>query len=356
MSARNHLALGVMAGALFVGIGCDTDQSFLFPEPIEGVDGVQHLGLIAPIALEGEDGADDPTVEDVQGQIIYGEVGPTGSTATGGVTFEFVGVGGDVCIFIDPELVFWNQSVSPTTAVAQYSEPDNSFDDADLDLRAGQKIFYTGTPAVAIGGFEIRFDDSLGNEVPLDLIECSRADRFGDPGGLAGRGTPEFCTLNETFVGVEYTVVLEAWATPLDDDRAGYGLLFTQGPCSDMFDFFGASDAENDEIAERECIIKGEGIRPGAEQGARAAAAGLPSPTWLGQAEVPSWEGSKAFEQAFCDKEVDLYCKKERRRTREDGELPCSWELDASDEELSTSYQRCFCGDVIDTPKAGGGQ
>ena len=33
---------------------------------------------------------------------IYGEIGPNGSTELGGVTADFEGTGGSVCVFVDP--------------------------------------------------------------------------------------------------------------------------------------------------------------------------------------------------------------------------------------------------------------
>ncbi len=295
--------------ALLAG-ACDIDQAFLFPEPIEGVAGVQDLGLIAPVVL------DSP--EAVAEAIIYGEIGPTGSAVLGGLTFEFEGIGGSLCLWVDPETVFWNESVSPTQPSPIWSEPDNVFDDGDLDLTGGLSVYYTGTPGERIGGFEVRYEDRLGNNVPVDLNLCSQQDYFGTGRGHAGRGFPEFCTIPDTLVGVRYTAVLEAFSAPLDDDRLGYGLILSEGPCTAQSGFTGPNLREfmgaTADVESWECVISGESIVPGSSQGDAARALELPSPTWLGVGEVPSWPRSVDAEAAFCALEAAEFCLQERER------------------------------------------
>ena len=48
--------------------------------------------------------------------------------------------------------------------VEQYLYPDNVFDDGDLDLFAGFSVYYSGSPGVEIGNFQILFEDALGNQ------------------------------------------------------------------------------------------------------------------------------------------------------------------------------------------------
>jgi hypothetical protein len=338
--------LGALAAIALLG-GCDIDQSFLFPVPIDGVPGVQDIGFVTPVKLT--------TPDEVRQQVIYGEIGPTGSAELGGVTFQFYGVGGTLCVFVDPETVYWNQSVSPSDPDAEYSQIDNFYDDGDLDLYVGETVYYTGTPGERLGNFQVRYEDSLGNTVPIDLGSCVQKAYNGANGGHAGRSTAEYCTISDTLPGVKYTVMMHAFSTPLDDDRLGYGLLVTEGACSGgsvgqgLIEFMGA-DADKTTAFSLECVIQGESIEPGHEQGAAAKAYGLTegTPTWIGD-EVPTWEGSIPFEKAFCDREVNKFCKTERKDVDEAGET-CAWEQDITKDE---SLTRCYCGDPADAPSGG---
>ncbi|MCB9682439.1 MAG: hypothetical protein H6733_13325 [Alphaproteobacteria bacterium] len=333
------MGLPLVAGGLLVGTACDLDQSFLFPDPIEDVPGVVDLGNLTPVPLS--------TRLNVQDQVIYGELGPTGTALTGGATFTFDGIGGSVCVWVDPELAYWNQSVSPADPVAEWSQPDNVFDDGDIDLTGGLSVYYTGTPGVEIGDFEVRYQDDLGNVVPIQLVECVNTDEyFGNPGAHSGRGSPEFCTLSNTLAGTSYTIVMSAWSLPLDDDRLAYGLLVTEGSCEDLRDFMGTGGANRQGD---ECLITGEAIIPGQEQGIDAAGLGLPGPTWLGSDEPDNWSDSEAFEDAFCSFTLRDYCRAERQQITRQG-LTCAWENDAS---IAGNGERCFCGDLSDTPSGG---
>ena len=165
MSRISLIGLPVVGVGLLLGTACDLDQSFLFPDPIEGVPGIVDLGQLTPVALNNS--------ADVLDQVIFGEIGPTGTAELGGATFEFEGTDGSVCVWVDSELVHWNQSVSPSDQVPEWSQPDNPFDDGDLELSGGLSVYYTGTPGEQIGDFQVRYEDSLGNIVPIELIEES---------------------------------------------------------------------------------------------------------------------------------------------------------------------------------------
>lgn len=312
------------------------ERDLLFPGAVEGVPGVVHLGVLTPF-----DATDPDTVAD---NVVYHEVGPTGTTLYGGVTFDFLGTGGDICLWVDPELVSWTQSVAPAAPVEQWAFPDNIFDDGDLDVRGGLSVYYSGVPGETVGNFAVDYRDALGNVVPIDLVECFiQTDRLGSTPGTAGRGTPEYCTIFNTIESVSYTVLMETFSTPQDDDRLGYGLVLSNGGCEELL-LATATAVQSDG---EECVIVGEGIEPGNEQGSRAAEAGLPSPSWIGD-EVPSWGGSIAFEEAFCNGELASFCDDERDRMR-DGAISCSWQFEANDE----NGDRCYCGDLADTPRAG---
>ena len=355
MMHTRWMGLPLVGATLAMGLGCDIDESFLFPDPIEGVPGVVHLGTLEPI--------DITTADEVAQQVIYSEVGPTGTAELGGFTFEFEGFNGDACVFVDPELLFWNQAVAASGANAEYNQPDNVFDDGDLDLNTGFSVYYTGTPDERIGGFRARDEDALGNQVPIELIACDIVSEVGDqlPGARAGRGSPEYCTISNTLVGVKYTVVMEAFSLPFDDHRLGFGLLFTKGACAapatggasgpgsdgpqGLLDVMGATAGTTTE----ECVITGESLKPNNPlglHGPKAAAAGLPSPSWLGD-EATSWEGSIDFENAYCDGGLAQFCRNERRRVNQAG-LRCS-----DEEEPGEDLVRCFCGDPLDTPSGG---
>jgi len=321
-------------------VGCDNDQTVFYQAAIEGVPGIVHLGTLTPVPLT--------TVEEVQAQVIYGELGPTGTPLPGGVTFNLEGRGGSMCIFVDPELASWNTSVSQNDPIRNFTFPDNNYDDGDLELFGGYSVFYTGTPGQRIGNFEVPFEDALGNLFVQNLVECSLEGAVR--GGLsvkAGRAVPEFCDLANTIEGVTYTIVLQTFSVPIDDNRLGYGLVVTEGTCAQFNNLFAGAAQE---AYGRECIIRGESIRPGEEQGARAKEAGLPAPTWIGD-ERPTWPQSEAFEEAFCNETLRGFCNNEKSSLAATGDS-CSWEV--APEDVSGELRRCYCGDELDLPSAGG--
>jgi hypothetical protein len=369
---RKMLAVAALLG---IGSACDYTGDWLFAGAVEGLPAIVHLGLITPVDIvdcpdgiaEGEISYDeacdtdgDGVTEGVNGQeainsaVIYGEVGPTGTPEQGGVTFDVLGTGGNVCVWVDPELVFWNQSVAANNPATRYSFPDNIFDDGDLDLAAGFSVYYTGTPGEVVGDFEVQYKDSLGETIPVNLTECQiENDYFESGNSHSGRGAPEYCTLFNTLEGVSYTVVMSTWSTPLDDDRLSYGLLVANGRCKELRE----TGELSGEGAVDECLIRGESLLPSdyreTEQGDAAAALGLPSPSWIG-AEVPSWGGSVEHELDFCNDEANKNCRSERNANVETGQT-CSWQEPPSPDvegELNDA-RRCYCGNEDDTPTGG---
>lgn len=299
-------------------VGCDYTGDWLFARPTDA-EPIVELGVLTP--------ADVTTVVEVADAILYGEVGATGSAVRGGVTFSFAGTGGSVCVWVDPELAFFNQSVSALQPVAPYLYPDNVFDDGDLDLFAGFSVYYSGSPGVEVGNFRILYEDALGNQVPIQLNECTIAGMGTSSGGHAGRGSPEYCTLSATQPGVSYTVLMETWSTPLDDDILNYGLLLVNGTCTSL-----VRQAGN---VTDECVITGEA---------------RPDP------ESEPYEGSREFEAAYClatqgvDGGLQLvdYCENEAK------EKDCDRTVDPDVADGPTGTDRCFCGDPADSPKVGG--
>jgi hypothetical protein len=286
---------------LLSAVACDYTGDWLFAGAVEDAPGVVHLGDVAPVEVTN--------INDIRAATIYGEVGPTGSVAMGGVTFTFVGNGGDVCVWVDPELAFWSQSVSPLSPNEKWNYPDNVFDDGDIDLFAGFAVYYTGSPGETIGDFRIQYEDSLGNKVPVELNECTIAGSRESSGGHSGRGAPEFCTMSNTVPDVSYMVLMETFSTPLDDDRMGYGLLLANGNCDDVLGLSGMA---------QECVITGEAIDP--ETG-------------------DTWDGSVLFEETFCDAAATM---------------PAFCENEAATRDCTDPDQRCYCGDPTDVPTGGG--
>jgi hypothetical protein len=304
------MKIGVVSAALVVSAACDYTGDWLFAGQVEGVPGVTHLGEIVP--------SDIASAVDIDAVAVYGEVGPTGTSDKGGVTFTFEGTGSHVCVWVDPELVFWNQSVAARRRTERYAYPDNVFDDGDLDLFAGLAAYYNGSPGEQLGDFEVRYEDSLGNPVTVALNECTIASLNASSGGHSGRGAPEYCTIFNTQPGVDYLVLMEAWSTPLDDDVLGYGLLVANGGCENIP---GGGTPE--------CVILGEGVEPHSS--------GSPGP-WIGLDNVPSRAGSQGFEEIFCDSETSMadFCLTE-----------------AAQNNCTDPDEGCFCGNPEDTPSPG---
>jgi hypothetical protein len=308
--------------------GCDYTGDWLFPQATE-VAGIMDLGSLEPDVVT--------TLDEARAAIRYGEIGATGTAQVGGMSFEFTGTGGSVCVWVDPETVYWNQSVATQAPRAWWSYPDNHDDDGDIDLYAGVSVYYSGSPGSEIGNFEVRYADALGNEIPVEFNECVITSEELEVGSHAGRGMAEFCALKNTQLGVDYTVVLETFSAPNDDNRLGYGLLFVEGDCSELKDIVQDNDLDSEE-----CLIVGESIMPGHGHDYEA------DPFLArGYAEVEplAWPLSTDVETAFCGAErakLGLYefCEGE--------EIRVPFRRDCDDPEI-----RCFCGDLRETPTGG---
>jgi hypothetical protein len=292
-------------------------------------------GLLVPV--------DITSVADVRAATIYGEVGPNADSLPSGVTFEFLGTGGDVCAFVDPELVFWNQSVSQLAPVRQFRFPDNPYDDGDLDLRAGLSVYYRGTPGASMGGFEVQYTDDLGNDVEVSLVSCIQESDYDDNlEPYAGRGTPEYCTIRNTQPGVSYTVALEAVSLPRDDGRLSFGIVLANGECDGSPSALIPTVTDqglSDQPVHQECVVVGEALPPLPEgQGAHL---------YYGYEDGRSYEGSEQFEELFCTDEVFAFCQEEFRTLRDAGS---SCDYTGVDGDPA---RRCFCGDRDETPNPG---
>lgn len=324
--------------------GCDYSAEFLFTGQIEGVEDV--------LVIPNQDGeryhvpANITSHDDIAANAIFAEVSQSTAAALGGATLEFVGTGDSVCVWVDPELAFWSTAVapSPTELGRQYSYPDNPFDDGDIDLAGGLSVFYTGSPGEAMGDFVVYYEDELGNEVPVELVECAPSNSavVSSAYGGAGKAYPENCTFANTQPGVAYTVALTAWSIPLDDDRLSFGVLLANGPCSNL-ESITAGEFEqarqNANAAQlRECVILGEALKP-EDAGPH-----------YGRPNEQVWEGSMEFEKAFCRLEgydrLDLWCESEASAKAEI-DVKCDWQAAAD------ADSRCYCGDLNDLPNPG---
>ena len=98
------------------------------------------------------------------------------------MTFDFVGTGGEVCIWVDPEVAYWSQALSPQPSQIdrKWAFPDNTFDDGDIDLFAGQSVYYTGSPGETIGDFVGRL---RGQPRQRDPDSARGLSEPGRPGG-----------------------------------------------------------------------------------------------------------------------------------------------------------------------------
>ena len=335
MRCTTPASLGAVA--LLLATGCDYTGDWLFAGEVEGVPGVWHLEdqeqrLIEPRIIE--------SYEELQEATIYAEVGPSGTTELGGVTLEFLGTGGDICVWVDPETVWWNQAVNPAPVgpAEPWTYPDNIYDDGDLDLYVGLSVYYTGSPGERLGDFVVSYEDSLGNEVPIQLAECRNVGQQEGIDAHAGRAMPEWCNIRDTQPGISYTAVLQTFSTPLDDDRLGFGVIVAEGACEDLRSLAGGAGFAATPYRLEECVIMGESMVPQKNDHG----------PWYGRSAITAWGESEAFEAHFCsDKNMRSYCRKEADEKLVSGGPGCSWELEPGEND------RCYCGDKTDTPQGG---
>jgi hypothetical protein len=321
------MKIKLLIACSFLGLAaCDYDGDRFYGEIYPHVPGVIHLGNEIPISAV-------TTPEEAQAAAFYSELGNMGSVARGGATLNFLGNGGAVCVWIDPETLRWNQSVSAASPLPHYSYPDNIFDDGDLDLFGGLSVYYNGSPGETVGNFEVKYEDKLGNPIPIEFNECIMQNYFNEPEGHAGRGHPEYCTLRNTIEGVPYTILLDQFLVPLDDDRLGYGVILAEGTCEDL-----KSTAD---VAGDECMILGESLKPvdASEHDYRD----TPIRAYgQQQASELAWNNSVTFEQLYCD-----------AATTQSTDLRDFCIDEAENNDCQSGDVRCFCGDPDATPSGG---
>ena len=127
---------------------------------------------------------------------FFGELGQAPLGTIGGATYTFVAPEnaslGEVCLTVDPETVFWAESINPINRDNEFGYPDHYDDDGDIDMFAGLSSYYNGSPGKELGDFTGYYTDSLGTTVEIEYGECFQT---GFPSGMntahAGRGTTE---------------------------------------------------------------------------------------------------------------------------------------------------------------------
>ena len=266
---------------LLLAAGCDREGGYYVAAPNPDYPFLQDLGEFRVVsteeqaaAFEGDDFvAYDPALlaEDDLGRpgVWYGGLGaPDDPSYYGGATFTFKGTGGSVCVVTDPELVFWNQAQSPAATTSDYLYVDNTTDDGDIDLDVGLSAYYTGSPGVEMGTFELVYTDPGGVDHSLSYSQCAQAGSQTFSGSHSGRSTVEYCTIDtEGLDGVSLTGVLNTFLLPLTDGVVHYAAAVFEGNCSalvasagDGIDecFFaresdGARDLTEDETSEDYC-------------------------------------------------------------------------------------------------------
>ncbi len=326
---------------LLLAAGCDYEPTWLYPVASEQAPALYEL-----FSEDGEPlvPADINDSTDAQKNTIYAEVGASLNAQKGGVTFNFVGTGGDVCVLVDPEGVTWTEAVSPRLDdnSRPWSYPDNLYDDGDIDIYGGLSVYYTGS-SDEIGDFKVSYEDPLGNPVEVSLSVCASTSLFETVNAHAGRSTVESCTLPQTDLGVEYTVVLETWSTPLDDDRLSFGLILANGDCGTLQSRLGFSG----DYHALECMIPGEALMP-TSQGPWYGKAAINDLIW--GAPVEGGMGYVDYEREFCEdiatSRIDQFCGDEADDVAADLSV-CSWFRGEED------AVHCFCGDPAWSPEPG---
>jgi hypothetical protein len=260
---------------VFIG-ACDRSGDDLIPSPSD-VPALVELGELSVIPSD--------VWADVGQRVeaaTYSQVGaPDEPMGESGVTLTFSGTGRGVCIFMDPEAVFWNQAVARRNPDEPYTWPDNFRDDGDLDLSAGLSSTYTGSPGIELGDFVGQYTDSLGNEVEIQYDECEGTGRNNQSPAHGGRAAPERCMIDTTGrEGIEYTVVLRTFALPIDDSILDFAVGITEALVSSSNAYY-CPDFD-------ECSLPGES-----------------------RADVPGDTNKDKFselEAAFCANKMSAYC------------------------------------------------
>jgi hypothetical protein len=214
-------------------LACDIDGRTL----VQGWD--PEAGAFRPVDVIDLDDLPDDERPDVDTGTYLGELGASypGDGDISGATLSFEGTGDRVCVLIDPQSVLHDDRMIDPSG-AEGPNPlmqDFPADDGDLDMLAGLASYYTGTPGAVMGDFVNEVVDDNGVARRVDLNLCLQRDDDGQPGGSAGRATPEACSF-ETLEAVPYRIALYVFSVPVDDDRLKYALEVRAGECPAVID------------------------------------------------------------------------------------------------------------------------
>jgi len=211
-------------------IGCDRDAGE-YRLVNSDVPPVIDMGTITPITeADGFHSGDGLAGFD---QVLYDQVGASSSGAVvSGATVQFMGTGDLVCIVVDPEAVYWVKTIDKDPPSEPYNYADRIEDDGDIDMFVGLSAYYNGSPGIEIGDFERPYTDALGVEHFLDYNECKQSGYNGTTGVHAGRGAVEYCQIDTTLhPGIPYTILLKAFALPIDDQTLNFGVAVVATAC-----------------------------------------------------------------------------------------------------------------------------
>lgn len=248
-----------MVLALALAAGCDRSGMELLPQPNDAFPAVLEIGELQVVTPESGSlfSPGDCNEQDADGayNCFYGQLSPTDGVTLGGATFNFKGTGGDVCVIVDPEALFWNQFISSSSSSLVWGYPDLDDDDGDLDLFGGLSSYYTGSPGLELGDFSGFYTDSLGREIEIDYVECfNESPYFEGEEAHAGRGAPEYCKIDTAGrEGILYTIVLETFSVPRDDGILSFGTVVLDGACGGAGGLSGVAGVS-------ECTMLGEAI------------------------------------------------------------------------------------------------
>lgn len=263
-------------------LGCDHTGFEFRPSPSDAPS-VADLGELVPLDVEEwKSGDRDPAA--FPGSITYAEVGADENPGNiTGATAHFRGTGGNVCLVVDPEAVYWARSLA-TTGAGRYEYDDDYTDDGDIDMDAGLTAFYTGSPGVEMGDFKSAYTDEVGVDHEIEFNACIQTGYGGSEDVHAGRATTEQCVVStDQQAGTEFTIALRTFSLPLNDSKLGFAI-----------GVFDVGDAKCDGVfengADAECLFLNEGT--GGTEGDRT---GI---------ESAYCEGAKAVNQ-YCEDHLD---------------------------------------------------
>lgn len=233
-------------------LGCD-HTGFEFRAQVTDAPSVEDLGLMVPVDVDDwQNAARDATA--FPDGIFYSEVGADENPGKQtGATAHFIGTGGNVCLVVDPETVFWSRSLA-STGGGRYQYDDDYTDDGDIDMDAGLTAFYTGSPGVEMGDFEATYTDESGADHQIEFNACTQTGYGGSADIHAGRATTESCLVStDQEAGIEYTIALRTFSLPINDSKLGFAVgVFDVGSARNCDDVFSKGD-------DQECLFIDEG-------------------------------------------------------------------------------------------------